>query len=118
MVRVLKKSSLELMADIEEFFDGATVEEATEKAHNQKMPGELAKINITDNKFIKATIKMVGEEYDDRSKKILELKRQQDEEARKMNKFRIFVEKKKNLIAELSSKILEEEDKRPFRVSS
>jgi hypothetical protein len=41
----------------------------------------------------------------------LELKRQQDEEARKMNKFRIFVEKKKNLIAELSSKILEEEDK-------
>jgi hypothetical protein len=39
------------------------------KAHNQKMPGELAKINITDNKFIKATIKMVGEEYDDRSKK-------------------------------------------------
>mgnify|MGYP006928206690 FL=1 len=69
MVRVLKKSSLELMADIEEFFDGATVEEATEKAHNQKMPGELAKINITDNKFIKATIKMVGEEHDDRSKK-------------------------------------------------
>lgn len=51
-------------------------------------------------------------------KKILELKRQQDEEARKMNKFKIFVEKKKNLIAELSSRILEEEDKRPFRVSS
>ena len=33
------------------------------------MPGELAKINITDNKLIKATIKVVGEENDDRSKK-------------------------------------------------
>ena len=69
MFKVLKTSSLEVAADFEEFFDGATVEEATEKAHNQKMPGELAKINITDNKFIKATIKMVGEEYDDRSEK-------------------------------------------------
>ena len=68
MVRVLKKSSLELMADIEEFFDGATVEEATKKAHYQIMPGELAKINITDNKFIKATIKVVGEEHDNESK--------------------------------------------------
>jgi hypothetical protein len=36
MVRVLKKSSLELMADIEEFFDGATVEEATEKSSQSK----------------------------------------------------------------------------------
>jgi hypothetical protein len=32
------------------------------------MPGELAKINITDNKFIKATIKVVGEEHDNESK--------------------------------------------------
>ena len=69
MVKVLKKSSLEISADVEEFFDGETIEEATKKAHYQIMPGELAKINITDNKFIKATIKVVGEEHDDRSKK-------------------------------------------------
>lgn len=68
MFKVLKTSSLEVAADFEEFFDGATVEEATKKAHYQIMPGELAKINITDNKFIKATIKVVGEEHDNESK--------------------------------------------------
>jgi hypothetical protein len=68
MVKVLKQSSLELSADVEEFFDGETIEEATKKAHYQIMPGELAKINITDNKFIKATIKVVGEEHDNESK--------------------------------------------------
>ena len=47
-------------------------------------------------------------------KKIQELKKQQEVEARKMQKFKVFVEKKKNLIAEISSKILEEESKRPF----
>jgi hypothetical protein len=46
-------------------------------------------------------------------KVIQELKKQQEEEARKMQKFKVFVEKKKNLIAEISSKILEEESKRP-----
>tara|TARA_R100001377_G_scaffold49047_1_gene28365 strand:- start:111 stop:356 length:246 start_codon:yes stop_codon:yes gene_type:complete len=68
MVKVLKRSSLEIAADVEEFFDGETIEEATKKAHYQIMPGELAKINITDNKFIKATIKVVGEEHDNESK--------------------------------------------------
>tara|TARA_R100000541_G_scaffold21032_1_gene30836 strand:- start:86 stop:331 length:246 start_codon:yes stop_codon:yes gene_type:complete len=68
MVKVLKQSSLEIAADVEEFFDGETIEEATKKAHYQIMPGELAKINITDNKFIKATIKVVGEEHDNESK--------------------------------------------------
>ena len=68
MVKVLKRSSLEITADVEEFFDGETIEEATKKAHYQIMPGELAKINITDNKFIKATIKVVGEEHDNESK--------------------------------------------------
>ena len=51
-------------------------------------------------------------------KKIQELKKQQEVEARKMQKFKVFVEKKKNLIAKLSSKILEEESKREFRISS
>ena len=64
----LKQSSLEISADVEEFFDGETIEEATKKAHYQIMPGELAKINITDNKFIKANIKVVGEEHDNESK--------------------------------------------------
>ena len=68
MVKVLKQSSLELSAEFEEIFDGETIEEATKKAHYQIMPGELAKINITDNKFIKATIKVVGEEHDNESK--------------------------------------------------
>jgi len=68
MVKVLKKSSLELEADFEEIFDGATVEEATEKAHNQKMPSEFAKVNITNNKLIKANVKMVGEENDELKK--------------------------------------------------
>jgi len=51
MVKVLKTSSLELEADFEEIFDGATIEEATQKAHNQKMPSEFAKVNITNNKL-------------------------------------------------------------------
>jgi len=68
MVKVLKTSSLELEADFEEIFDGATVEEATEKAHNKKMPSESAKVNITNNRLIKANVKMVGEENDELKK--------------------------------------------------
>ena len=68
MVKVLKTSSLELEADFEEIFDGATVEEATQKAHHQKMPSEFAKVNITNNKLIKANVKMVGEENDELKK--------------------------------------------------
>ena len=68
MVKVLKTSSLELAANFEEIFDGATVEEATKKAHNQKMPSEFAKVNITNNKLIKANVKMVGEENDELKK--------------------------------------------------
>ena len=62
MVKVIKKSSLELSAEFEEIFDGATVEEATQKAFNQKMPSEFAKASITDNKLISANIKLIGEE--------------------------------------------------------
>jgi hypothetical protein len=64
MIKVLKTSSLELAADFEEFFDGATVEEATKKAHDQKMPTEFAKVNIIDSKLLKANIKIVNEEND------------------------------------------------------
>jgi hypothetical protein len=64
MIKVLKTSSLELAADFEEFFDGATVEEATKKAHDQRMPTEFAKVNIIDSKLLKANIKIVNEEND------------------------------------------------------
>ena len=68
MVKVLKTSDLELAANFEEIFDGATVEEATEKAHNQKMPSESAKVNITDTRLVKAQIKLIGEENDELKK--------------------------------------------------
>ena len=68
MVKVLKTSSLELAANFEEIFDGASIEDATQKAHNQKMPSEFAKANITDNKLISANIKLIGEENDELKK--------------------------------------------------
>ena len=68
MVKVVKKSDIEIAAEFEEIFDGATVEEATTKAHNQKMPSEFAKANITDNKLISANIKIIGEENDELKK--------------------------------------------------
>ena len=57
MVKVLKTSSLELEADFEEIFDGASVEEATQKAHNQKSPKDDAKVNIASQRFLSAKIK-------------------------------------------------------------
>ena len=68
MFKVLKRSSLELAVDFEEIFDGASVEEATQKAHSQKMPSEFAKANITDNKLISANIKLIGEENNELKK--------------------------------------------------
>ena len=68
MVKVIKTSDVELAANFEEIFDGATVQEATEKAFNQKMPSESAKVNITDTRLIKAHIKVVGELENDGSK--------------------------------------------------
>ena len=68
MVKVLKTSDLELAANFEEIFDGATVQEATEKAHNQKMPSESAKVNITDTRLVKAHIKLIGEGEDELKK--------------------------------------------------
>tara|TARA_A100000171_G_C2068320_1_gene113436 strand:+ start:397 stop:603 length:207 start_codon:yes stop_codon:yes gene_type:complete len=68
MVKVLKRSSLELAVDFEEIFDGVSVEDATQKAHSQKMPSEFAKANITDNKLISANIKLIGEENDELKK--------------------------------------------------
>ena len=68
MFKVIKKSDIEIVAEFEEIFDGATVEEATTKAHNQKMPGESAKFIITDTRFTKAKIKLIGGGENDGSK--------------------------------------------------
>lgn len=68
MVKVIKSSDVELAANFEEVFDGATVQEATEKAFNQKMPSESAKVNITDTRLIKAHIKVIGESENNGSK--------------------------------------------------
>ena len=68
MVKVLKRSSLELAVDFEEIFDGASVEEATQKAHNQKMPSEFAKVNITEHKLVSANIKVICEVNDELKK--------------------------------------------------
>ena len=68
MVKVLKTSSLELAVDFEEIFDGASVEDATQKAHNQKMPSEFAKVNITEHKLVSANIKVIGEVNDELKK--------------------------------------------------
>ena len=68
MVKVIKTMDMELAANFEEVLDGATVQEATEKAHNQKMPSESAKVNITDTRLVKAHIKLIGEENDELKK--------------------------------------------------
>ena len=51
-------------------------------------------------------------------KKVLELKLQQEMTTQKMYKHKSNFEKCKNKIAEISSKIFEEEEKREFRISS
>ena len=43
--------------------------------------------------------------------KIQQLKNQQQQEAKKMNKFKGWVEKKKNVIADIGNKIVEEQGK-------
>ena len=68
MVKVIKSSDVELAANFEEVFDGATVQEATEKAYNQKMPSEFAKVNITEHKLVSANIKVIGEVNDELKK--------------------------------------------------
>ena len=45
-------------------------------------------------------------------KKILELKKEQESEAQKLQKFKKWVNNKKSNIAHIGSKIMEEEDKR------
>ena len=64
MKKVEKLSTISIEAQFKEIFDGATVEEATQKAHESKKPGDAAEINITDSRMSKVNIKLIGEEND------------------------------------------------------
>jgi|TARA_R100000742_G_C4249182_1_gene67696 hypothetical protein len=62
--KVQKDMFYEMGVQFSEIFEGATVEKATEKAHLQKEPSDNAKLKITDQRFVKSNIKLIGEEQD------------------------------------------------------
>ena len=61
MAKVEKNTLQELVVNFKEFFVGKTVEEATEKAYQQKTPKDDATITITDRRFLGSNIKIVSE---------------------------------------------------------
>ena len=65
MTKVQKDTLAELMVNFKETFEGATVEEATEKAHASKKPSDSAEVTITDKRFVRSNIKLIGEETND-----------------------------------------------------
>jgi hypothetical protein len=65
MNKVEKTSLFEMSVQFKEIFDGATIEEATEKAHSQKSPGDDAIINIAGQRFINAKIKKISDNKND-----------------------------------------------------
>lgn len=64
MKKVEKLSTISIEAQFKEIFDGVTIDEATQKAHESKKPGDAAEINITDSRIDKVNIKLIGEEND------------------------------------------------------
>jgi len=64
MKKVEKLSTMQIEAQFKEIFDGATIEEATQKAHESKKPSDNAEVNITDSRVDKVNIKLIGEEND------------------------------------------------------
>ena len=62
--KVQKDMFYEMGVQFSEVFEGATVEKATKKAHLQKGPSDNAKLKITDQRFVKSNIKLIGEEQD------------------------------------------------------
>ena len=65
MTKVQKNTLIELMVNFKEVFEGATVEEATEKAHASEKPSDSAEVIITDKRFVRSNIKLIGEETND-----------------------------------------------------
>jgi hypothetical protein len=68
MKKVEKLSTMQIEAQFKEIFDGATIEEATQKAHESKKPSDNAEVNITDSRVDKVNIKLIGEENDESKK--------------------------------------------------
>ena len=56
MIKVEKTTLIEMNVEFKEIFDGATIEEATQKAHNQKSPKDDAKVNIAGQRFLLSLI--------------------------------------------------------------
>ena len=69
MTKVQKDTLAELMVNFRETFEGATVEEATEKAHTSKKPSDDAEVTITDKRFVRSNIKLIGEKTNDNGTK-------------------------------------------------
>tara|TARA_R100000005_G_C4959383_1_gene176696 strand:+ start:213 stop:464 length:252 start_codon:yes stop_codon:yes gene_type:complete len=69
MTKVQKDTLAELMVNFRETFEGATVEEATEKAHSSKKPSDDAEVTITDKRFVRSNIKLIGEKTNDNGTK-------------------------------------------------
>jgi|TARA_B100001939_G_C16925993_1_gene611612 hypothetical protein len=68
MAKVKKTSDYEMLVQFEEIFEDNSVESATMKAETQKVPSEFAQVKITESKFNKANIKIIGEENNDSKK--------------------------------------------------
>ena len=64
MVKVNSTWHYEATVLAKETIEDTTVEKATEKAHLQKGPSDNAKLKITDQRFVKSNIKLIGEEQD------------------------------------------------------
>jgi hypothetical protein len=63
MVKQVQKDFFyEIAAKFSEIFEDDSTEKAVKKAHLQNTPGKDAKITITDQRFTKSNIKVVGEE--------------------------------------------------------
>jgi len=64
MVKQVQKDFFyEMAAKFSEIFeDEKSIEKAVKKAHLQNTPGKDAKVTITDQRFTKSNIKVIGEE--------------------------------------------------------
>ena len=62
MIKVEKTSLFEIEAQVKQYFEGETIEEATQKAQSSKDLYETAEIKITYSKFVQGNIKKIGEE--------------------------------------------------------
>ena len=65
MTKVQKETLAELMVNFKETFKAANIEEATEKANGSKKPSDSAEVTITDKRFVRSNIKLIGEETND-----------------------------------------------------